>query len=120
MEDATFGASKLFGSAYFRVQILERWPQVWLFKWFCRHLLVGPIFMSSINVFLENSREDVREKYVLSICWVYPGRMECGGGGVVWLWWTSEIVEGDWGWFSCGIMECVGGKINNLMPYGSP
>ena len=38
--------------------------------------------------------------YVLGICWVCPGRMEYGGGGVVWFWWTSGIVR--------NTMEAVG------------
>ena len=28
LEDATFGASKVFGGTYFREQFLERWPGV--------------------------------------------------------------------------------------------
>ena len=68
LEDATFGASKVFGGAYFREQFLERWPGVWSLKWCCRHLPVGSIFTSSVNVCLEKRRGGVRVMYVMGMC----------------------------------------------------
>ena len=95
MKDATFGASKVFGGAYFREQCLERRSAVWSLKWFCRHLLVGLIFTSRVSVCLEKRRGDVGVMYILGIYRVYLGKMERRGGGVVWFWRTSEVVEGD-------------------------